>query len=468
MVTETDVSFLVPVCNVVLKTTKLLMTKVEGMIINGSPDGDKILTDKAGLVSRTRNSVQDHNALLVNLLLQCIDAFECIPEAVMKVYQQHQDSSVLGNKTYTHRQKSESKACKLMREALTDGLVSSIAAMKELLVPQLFEPILSRCLAYSRTILVGVLFEGLSGSLVPANGVGVPNNTKNSNSNDEFQASSTAMTTLLKQIPVLIQTHLNSFSPKHSLVSDVLQQFCTRIVLMAISITSLVRPVSLSSNQRVITDLCALDFSLCAIVQWDWKTYNSSESKDSTALPGKEYMGYKALLTDTLLSKCVVTSVTGDAGKSTLYALPPALDSLLTNQSLWQCRASTVLHHLIAHAPPQLALPFEHMTSKPTATTSASTPTKSNPTAANATVAAQAANQLQKQVINQYLDALLSEVGEQSMWALVQQSLDVLMQRMSANRIEHQETEEKNAACMRNWYELVLVVGGKLISGMHT
>lgn len=108
------------------------------------------------------------------------------------------------------------------------------------------------------------------------------------------------------------------------------------------------------------------------------------------------------------------------------------------------------------------------MTSKPTATTSASTPTKSNPTAANATVAAQAANQLQKQVINQYLDALLSEVGEQSMWALVQQSLDVLMQRMSANRIEHQETEEKNAACMRNWYELVLVVGGKLISGMHT
>jgi hypothetical protein len=77
---ESDVGLVGVVCKEFLKAVRLMMTKIEGMIVNSS-ETRKISSQN----NFTRTSQQEHNGQLFILLMQFKEALEKIPSQVFKV-----------------------------------------------------------------------------------------------------------------------------------------------------------------------------------------------------------------------------------------------------------------------------------------------------------------------------------------------------------------------------------------------
>lgn len=255
---ESEVGLVRAVCREAHKAVQLMVTKVEGMILN-SPEAQRI----SPLNNFAKTSSQEHNALLVSLLAQLKEALDKMPLQVLKAAQEAPGSS-LGvafmaagedaGMEGTGVASAEATLAGVLAE-LNGLAAASSATVEELTSRQLLAPLVSALSAHVKTVLFGLPKEGVAQAQTQA---------PSSSASAEVECSR-AVQTAVKQLPELIKAHLAGL-PKSPLVVEATEELCLRVMHAYVSAASLVRPVTEASRLRTAKDMAALEVvvSTCA------------------------------------------------------------------------------------------------------------------------------------------------------------------------------------------------------------
>lgn len=315
---STDLSFIGLVNREFLKTVRLMLTKMEGMIISNGADVRRIATTangpgagagatagshhslatSTGVPSFVRTAPQDHNAQCFVLLGQLREALQKLP---MQVIQHLDDPATVtgldsGNKDMGKTpMKTPSTVPDSSRKAFgganegggggsttsttTGGSGNSIfvdnvlreitrateqacAELDDLASRHIVEPMLSLLTEYSLTILSQLHRE----SVITSQGQS-KTATGNKGGNDTMDLTienSLAVQALVRQLPVLLKTYLFSL-PKFagsSLLDDAGEELANRLLMLYMSLASLSRPMTEAVRLRTAKDLSALEMLL--------------------------------------------------------------------------------------------------------------------------------------------------------------------------------------------------------------
>lgn len=316
---STDLSFIGLVNREFLKTVRLMLTKMEGMIISSGADVRRIATtasgsgagasanaashhslaNGSGTPSFVRTAPQDHNAQCFVLLGQLREALQKLPMQVI----QHLDdpaaasgldggSKDLGKtplKTPSTVPDSSRKAVgganeggssnsssgtgtiggsgnsifvdNVLRE-ITRATEQACAELDDLASRHIVEPLLSLLTEYSLTILSQLHRE----SVITSQGQSktAAGNKGGSDTMDLTIENSLAVQALVRQLPVLLKTYLFSL-PKFtgsSLLDDAGEELANRLLMLYMSLASMSRPMTEAVRLRTAKDLSALEMLL--------------------------------------------------------------------------------------------------------------------------------------------------------------------------------------------------------------
>ena len=262
---ESEVGLVRAVCREAHKAVQLMVTKVEGMILN-SPEAQRI----SPLNNFAKTSSQEHNALLVSLLAQLKEALDKMPLQVLKAAQEAPGGSLgvtfTGSSEDVGMEGAGAGAGEASAEATLAGVLAELsglaaassATVEELTSRQLLAPLVTALSAHVKSLLFGLPKEGVAQSQAPSSSA----SAKGSGAEVEC---SRAVQTAVKQLPELIKAHLAGL-PKSPLVTEATEELCLRVMHAYVSAASLVRPVTEASRLRTAKDMGALEVvvSTCA------------------------------------------------------------------------------------------------------------------------------------------------------------------------------------------------------------
>lgn len=319
---STDLSFIGLVNREFLKTVRLMLTKMEGMIISNGADVRRIATSASGAgagasanaashhslangsgtPSFVRTAPQDHNAQCFVLLGQLREALQKLPMQVIQHLDDPATASGLDGsnkdtgktplKTPSTVPDSSSRKAfgganeggsssgsgsgstgttggsgnsifvdNVLRE-ITRATEQACAELDDLASRHIVEPLLSLLTEYSLTILSQLHRESVitsQGQSKPAAG-----NKGGSDTMDLTIENSLAVQALVRQWPVLLKTYLFSL-PKFagsSLLDDAGEELANRLLMLYMSLASMSRPMTEAVRLRTAKDLSALEMLL--------------------------------------------------------------------------------------------------------------------------------------------------------------------------------------------------------------
>lgn len=251
---ESDVGLVQLVSREFLKTIKLMLSKIEGMVLHTS---DSRALSAANNFARTHAQV--HNASLLVLLVQLKEALQKIPGQVQTAGVEAASSVLLssapaastggsqGGVPAGGSQSSSASAVQLQDVRDIERAVGlSVLWIEDLAQRQILEPIVAAISGHVTSALVLMQKEGVVGALPgaaaasPAPGPGTPaagavaasGYTGKAPASVQQEASlecSAAVQSLLKHLPVMLKTHLFSL-PKCDAVSRATEEVYVRIL----------------------------------------------------------------------------------------------------------------------------------------------------------------------------------------------------------------------------------------------
>lgn len=302
---EGDSGLVTLICREFKKAVKLMLTKIEGMILHSQDT--KVLATQNNFA---RSHGQQHNAQLYTLLIQLLRALESIPnnvceQAITDSRSVFSDPPNIGSTTNTAGSSNTSTSVSggiglVVRGSIADSNVNkksiySVALadmqraiqtttewIQNLAQKQILSSLVISVSSYVNSILINLTKEGVVSAKsiqikpstastqytgkVPA----VNNNNTNTSSSSSSQQESAAVEcsqavqTLVKNIPHILKTHILSL-PSSEGVNTVLEEIYLRIIHTYITISALLRPVTEASRLRTAKDLSSLESMLSSL-----------------------------------------------------------------------------------------------------------------------------------------------------------------------------------------------------------
>lgn len=276
---EGDHGLLQLVCREFQKTVKLMLSKIEDMVLH-TADTRKISSNN----SFARNHAQDHNGQLMKLLIEFREALSKIPDALLSACAESSSGSLSaaataaaasgggsggggGAAAATAVASSSAAATTQLqraqqRAAAEVGRSVHTAALwiDELAERQILFYVVELLSGYARSVLLTMTKEGVSSSgsssIIAATAAAVEA--------DSLADCSTAVQTLAKQVPAMLKAHLLCL-PKCAAVQVAIEEFCVRLMHNYITVAALLRPQSEALRLRTAKDLTALESILSGI-----------------------------------------------------------------------------------------------------------------------------------------------------------------------------------------------------------
>lgn len=247
---DSEVGLLRSVNREALKAVQLMITKIEGMIMNNAETIKIVSAGGANQGSFTKTTSQEHNSQLVVLLGDLKASLEKMPLVVLKSAQEAPGSFLavslmIGGEDLQSDVMNTDSVVNAVLGELHVLSKSAIVAIEELTARQLLSPMVEVLTAHVKSLLFSLPKEGV---------VSAPSS---SNKSAEFECSR-AVQGIVKQVPELIKVYLGSL-PKSPLVVAATEELCIRIMHSYISTASLLRPVTDASRMRTAKDMSVLE-----------------------------------------------------------------------------------------------------------------------------------------------------------------------------------------------------------------
>ena len=402
------------ICKEFLKAIKVMMTKIEGMVIN-TAETRKISSQN----NFQRTSQQEHNSQLFVLLLQFKEALQKIPQQVLKSASENANNS--NNATI------DSNILQEMERAVTTATNS----IDELANKQILDSIVALLSGYIKSVLTSLHKEGVT-SL---------NTTKNNpNSTEDCSA---AVLTLSKQVPIMLKSYITACLPKCDIVDKAVEEICIRLMNLYVSIASLCRPMSEALRLRTAKDMSTIEVFLSSI-------YTIPNPQNCPVC--LEFRAFRRLL---FMDGATTTGK--EKVKSFSATVPPSRALLMQLPYVLNLRPSTILGYLISCAPSQLPSPYDLEDNTLMLYLSELTDVmidgKDLPVDINSHIyTVRSLYSIVTNNNNQSLGSWSKVENEIKAWALIQQSLDIFFQRLSV-------AEGNQKQQMRAWYEAMIDIG---------
>lgn len=382
------------------KVLRTMISKVEGMT-NVSQECKKLTTQN----SFARNSLQEYNAQLIVLMMQVSELLEKLPTQVLRNAMEMPGSSVISGDTL----KSEDEFLSEIKSQMS----SACLIIDEVCCRHLLRPIVEYISSYVKSVLVTMLKEGV---------------TVNNKGQVE---SSQAILTLNKQLPEIVRVHLQSLT-KNQVVSLAIDELSSRIMNSYVTVASLIQPLTEQAIQRTEKDMIALEKMLSQL----------HKSKDSCPV-SDEFKSFKKLLA---YAGKTTSNDNNNNTKNKKINIAPQKNDLLSEPFLKHVRPSIILNYLVSSSPNtpivydlkdvSLSLYIENLTIIDI------DDNKSD----------DLFNTIRKLYGHNNHYKTLN--GERYCWNCVQQAMDILVQRIAVL------PEGQDKQLMREWYELILEIGG--------
>lgn len=419
---EGDLSLLKSTCKEMQKAIHLVVTKLEGMTMTGL-DSKKMTAQN----SFAKTHQQEHNGQLVVLLYQLKESLEKLPTLVVKEAMDTPGSSLAAAVTAAAASvdgggganSSKDSPHEVMYEDLTVSIKGAVAYVEDLSMKQLLYPLVDSMIAHIRSVLLGLLKEGVANS-----------NSSGSGVSEDVECSRAAQT-VAQQVPEMIKSHLNSL-PKSEGVIMATEEFALRVMSCYVSVASLVRPANEMSRMRTAKDMATIE----AVVLPHCRS-NMEENNPVTI----EFKAFRQLIFAEDVTSFDCKSIGSAPSRSRLMSLPYMVS----------LRPSTVLSYLISCGPAQLPSPHDNGNNS----TSTYIETLTHPSG-NSNIAVVDNNCHGLSVRSLYAQAnrdwrLCDQ--EAHCWESVTECLDIFLQRAVV-------AEPANKAAMRAWYESLMDIGG--------
>ena len=329
----------------------------------------------------------------------------------------------------------------IMYEDLNESIKGAIAYVEDLSCRQLLYPLIDSMISHVRSVLIGLLKEGVSLSTVELG----------PNAEDEVECSIAAQT-VIHQVPEMMKSHLLSL-PKTTSVVAATEELCLRILTTYVSIASLLRPVNELSRLRTAKDMAAIE----ALVL-PYCTTGASISGGSSCPVMKEFKAFRQLLfsedapanSNTKASSTNNTKNNSNNNNSTSSITPaPSRSRILSLPFISSLRPSTLLGHLISCAPPQLPSPHDNGNNNPVNYFEVLT----HPSPSKTYMATKGDGLSIRSLYSSNGDwrGIESEVFS---WESIQECLDIFLQRAGV-------ADPITKTSMRAWYESLMDIGGQ-------
>jgi hypothetical protein len=290
---------------------------------------------------------------------------------------------------------------------------SACLIIDEVCCRHLLRPIVEYISSYVKSVLVTMLKEGV---------------TVNNKGQVE---SSQAILTLNKQLPEIVRVHLQSLT-KNQVVSLAIDELSSRIMNSYVTVASLIQPLTEQAIQRTEKDMIALEKTLSQL----------HKSKDSCPV-SDEFKSFKKLLA---YAGKTTSNDNNNNTKNKKINIAPQKNDLLSEPFLKHVRPSIILNYLVSSSPNtpivydlkdvSLSLYIENLTIIDI------DDNKSD----------DLFNTIRKLYGHNNHYKTLN--GERYCWNCVQQAMDILVQRIAVL------PEGQDKQLMREWYELILEIGG--------
>ena len=286
---EGDNGLVTLVCREFKKAVKLMLTKIEGMILHSQDT--KVLSAQSTNFARSQG--QQHNAQLYTLLIQLLRALENIPNNVCEqantdsrsVFSDSPSVSITNTTTTgagvglvrgsmdssINKKSIFSLALKDMQSAIQ----SATEWIQVLAQKHILSSVVISVSSYVNSVLINLTKEGVvsakSIQIKPSTNITTTQYTGkvpvNSNTNQQESAAvecSQAVQTLVKNIPQILKTHISSL-PSSDGVNTAMEEIYIRIIHTYITISALLRPVTEASRLRTAKDLSSLESMLSSL-----------------------------------------------------------------------------------------------------------------------------------------------------------------------------------------------------------
>jgi len=347
-----DNGLVILICKEFKKTVKLMLSKIEGMIINSNET--KVISSQNNFA---RTHAQQHNYQLYVLLSQLIDSLENIPNILLD------QSNAIENNKSTNSSSSSSMDARgtavvfskvLKRENLEafKQIKRSVTTTRKWIdalgQKQILNSIISAISHYSTSILINIHKEGVIASKGPMKGSTINMQTTAKDVNETTVECSQAVQLLIKNLPIIIKTHLSSL-PSSKGVDVALEEACLRVMHSYITIAALIRPVTESSRLRTAKDLSAIEMMVEGIVKL---------TDPHHCCVVQEFKSFRRLL-----FQDDSTAASSSEMKESPWMNPstycPDSKHLLSLPFVHHLRPSTLLSYLISCAPASLPSPYD-------------------------------------------------------------------------------------------------------------
>ena len=429
---EGDLTLLKTTCKEMQKAIHLVVTKVEGMTMTGL-DSKKMSAQN----SFAKTHQQEHNCQLVALLYQLKESLEKLPTSVVKEAMDTPGSSLAAavsaaaaaNVDSIHPDQSPHE---IMYEDLSESIKGAVSYVEDLAVKQLLYPLVDSMTAHVRSVLIGLLKEGITSNPMVAV------------SDDDVECSLAAQS-IVQQVPEMMKSHLFSL-PKSNAVAAATEEFCLRILASYISVAALVRPVSEMSRMRTAKDMAAIE---AVVLPYCYLSTTSSKASTEISCPvNREFKAFRQLLFAEEVATTPGPSKSSSSSPSPVVPAP-SRSRVLALPFVSSLRPSTLLSYLISCGPSQLPSPHDSGDN----VVSAYLETLTHPTG---TVIANTS----KADVGVSIRSLYVAEGdwracdpEMHCWTSVQECLDVFLQRAVV-------ADAASKSTMRAWYESLMDIGG--------
>ena len=285
---EGDSGLVQLICREFSKTVRLMLTKIEGMVMH-TADTRTLSTAAGGFA---RSHAQQHNANLLQLLVQFKELLQKIPGKVRAAGVDASTSLLASSATAssgggasssvnTSNSNAASSATASVRE-MERAVEDAVSWIEEVADKHIMQPVVTLLSGYVTSVVVGMRKEGIVGGVgaSPAVTAGSASKTASPSTaststytgkapvnNPAAEATlecSGAVQSLAKNLPVLLKAHLLSL-PKCEAVVRAAEEVHVRALHSYVTVAALLRPVTEASRLRTAKDLAALEALLSSL-----------------------------------------------------------------------------------------------------------------------------------------------------------------------------------------------------------
>lgn len=247
-----------------LKSMRLILSKVETMIATGS-ESSKIAPSSNSPNSQatfSRNSQQEHNAQLVVLLFNLRDGLEKLRPQVVKAVQDATSGASHGSVDSSPQGDTQQPSYTWVGNDVDEIVALALTLVDEVLTRQLLFPLVDALTNYVRTLLLGLLKEGVTlsatSSQIPAKATKLGSADAEVDGSTPATDCSRSVQVLVKQFPELVRAFLETL-PRCAPVIAATEEFGLRILANFVSVVAMVRPVTEQMRLRTAKDMSTLE-----------------------------------------------------------------------------------------------------------------------------------------------------------------------------------------------------------------